>query len=137
MWCPYLRRDIERLERVQRRATKRVSSVRSYQYSERLTRLQLDSLERRRLAADLVQVFKMTRHLSPCDFHHFFTLNKSKTRGHSFKIKSQYYAHDFRKNFFSIRTIDAWNSLPAHVFQCKNVKAFKSAIFSYFCFNVS
>ena len=134
VWSPYLIRDIERLERVQRRVTRKVSTVRHCSYSERLKRLQLSSLKSRRVTADLLQMFKMACKLSSCEFDHFFTRSEPRTRGHALKVKSQFSAHDFRKHFFSVRTINAWNCLPPHSIKCTNVKAFKIAI-SRYCFN--
>ena len=59
VWFPHLVKDIEKVERVQRRATKRVSTAQGFRYSGRLAVLQLDSLALRRVIADLVEIFKM------------------------------------------------------------------------------
>ena len=127
VWSPYLVKDIKKLERVQRRATRRVYTVRKCSYSERLTALQLDSLDRRRLFADLLEIFKMKCNMS-IDFNDFFTISSSKTRCHAFKVHTQFCKHDFRKHFFSLRSTAVWNSLPPEVVECNSVKVFKSMI---------
>ena len=53
-WNPSLRKDIESLEKVQRRFTKRLPGLRNLTYCQRLARLQLKSLELRRLRFDLI-----------------------------------------------------------------------------------
>ena len=47
------------LERVQRRATKMIQSLRKLSYQERLKRLGMFSLRRRRLRGDMIEMFKM------------------------------------------------------------------------------
>ena len=47
------------LERVQRRATKMILSLRNLLYEERLKRLVMFSLRRRKLRGDMTEVFKM------------------------------------------------------------------------------
>ena len=44
-WCPYLRKDIDMLERVQRRATKLIKGLKDKPYSERLICTGLVSLK--------------------------------------------------------------------------------------------
>ena len=47
-WSPNIRKDIDCLENVQRRATKMVSGLKKLSYEQRLWRLNLSTLEERR-----------------------------------------------------------------------------------------
>jgi len=57
----YYRKDIIKLERVQKRFTRMLPGLVGLSYKERLDRLGLFSLERRRFWGDLIEVYKITR----------------------------------------------------------------------------
>jgi len=59
----------------------------SVTYAERLNILHVDSLELRRLKADLVMMYCSVHGLNALEFSDFFTLCNSSTRGHSVKTK--------------------------------------------------
>ena len=57
VWSPYLRKDIEILEKVQRRATRLVTGMRKTGYEERLRVIGLQTLEQRRIRGDMLEVY--------------------------------------------------------------------------------
>ena len=57
VWNPALQRDIRLVEKVQKRATKCIKGLSDKSYTERLSILKLDSLQKRRLVCDLVTVY--------------------------------------------------------------------------------
>ena len=77
---PHCRKDIDKLEKVQRRATKMVEGLEGYSYSDRLRILPywvLTTLETRFLRVDLIKAFKILRGFeNQCYFrskNHFYS----------------------------------------------------------------
>ena len=58
-WRPYRKKDIDKLERIQRRATKMIPELRDLSYESRLLQCGLTTLETRRLRGDQIEVFKI------------------------------------------------------------------------------
>ena len=58
-WSPHYRKDVEAWGRVQRRFTRMLPGLESVGYEERLNKLGLFSLERRRLRGDPIEVDKI------------------------------------------------------------------------------
>ena len=85
---PYFSKDKDILEKVQRRATRMISSLKGVPYDERLRILNLTTLDVRRVRGDLIQVFKIVHgfdNLEVCDFFKF-ALGRN-TRGHCLKLQ--------------------------------------------------
>ena len=81
-WRPYRKKDIDTLERIQRRATKMIPELRDLSYEERLKECGLTTLETRRLRGDQIEVFKILNGYENIDRNMFFSLKKdSRTRG--------------------------------------------------------
>ena len=57
-WSPHYRKDIDLLESVQRRMSKRIQGLKNIPYEARLKELNLHSLERRRLRGNLIGILK-------------------------------------------------------------------------------
>ena len=115
--------QIDKLERIQRRFTKRLHVLQRLSYSERLKLLKIDSLECRRIKADFILFFKMFHELIDLDVHEFFVISNSNTRGHNFKIKRFSVSDDDKE--FSNRSVNVWNSLPDALVNCLTLYLFK------------
>jgi hypothetical protein len=128
-WSPYLRKDIDKLERVQRRATKLIEGYSQLSYEDRLSKTGLISLKQRRVRGDLIQVFKMIKGFDAIKYKDYFELASSgKTRGHSYKLIKKRCIGDLRKNFFTQRVVNSWNSLPQHVVDADTINSFKNRL---------
>ena len=57
---PYKKGDIKAIEKVQKKATKLVISLKKLPYKERLLQLNLHTLKYRRLRGDMIEVYKIT-----------------------------------------------------------------------------
>ena len=129
VWCPYLRKDIEAVENVQRHATKLVPGLHDLTYSERLIALDMPTLVYRRLRGDMIEVFKILS--DKCGYDSEVTegflklSNNTTTRGHSLKLDHRRARLDIRKNCFSYRVVKMWNSLPEDVVCSPNIDTFK------------
>jgi len=116
IWSPYSVKDIQAIERVQRRFTKNLPGFRMYSYSERLHRLNMQSLELSRLLTDLVWCYKVVFCLVDINVDDFFSFsNLVVTRGHQYKLYKKHTVSHVRATFFSERVINVWNSLPKDV----------------------
>ena len=114
VWGPFNRADQKLVERVQRRATRLVSSIRHLPYEERLRRLRLPSLYYRRKRGDMIfmyQLFNCGVDVNPEDFFSF--VKGGTTRGHPFKVQKPRAECRVRRSAFSVRVVNCWNALPA------------------------
>ena len=102
-WSPSLRKDIERLEAVQTRATKLIPSIRHLGYVRRLERLNLYSLEKRRLRGQLIETFKMLKGVNNIDYRHLFTFSNNRTRSNGWKLELKRFNTSQCGNFFTLR----------------------------------
>ena len=135
-WNPYLRKDIEILERVQRRATKKAPGLSGYEYEERLKILGLTTLEERRVRGDLIQQFKIVNGIERVKWHHPPTFKAEQSRegpasgvrGHKYSYHKDKFNDGIRLNFFNNRIANDWNVLPDEVVNSRSVNSFKAKI---------
>ena len=82
-WSPYRKKDIDMLERVQRRATKTISKLRNISYEMRLKECGLTTLETRRLRGDQIEVSKILNGYEQIYRNVFFSVKEERrTREH-------------------------------------------------------
>jgi hypothetical protein len=129
VWNPRLKKDIELLERVQRRATRIVPELKGLSYPERLRALNLPTLVYRRRRGDMIEVFKILRGMENIDSSKFFTIaTYGSTRGHELKLFKHEAKLSIKQHSFSHRVVNEWNNLPQYVIQCTTMNQFKSAL---------
>ena len=132
-WRPHNQKDIDNLERVQRRMTKMINGMGEDEYSVRLSKTKLLSLEMRRLRSDLIEVFKIMHNLEGVKREDFFQLRTATgRRGHSLTILKQHCRLNERKYFFTHRVVDTWNKLSEDTVNSKTVNSFKNQIDPWF-----
>ena len=142
---PTLRCDVKKVEQVQAKFTRllcRKLNIKYKSYKERLLILNLESLEARRIKTDLTIIYKIVHNLVDLEFDNYFEFYQSNysLRRHSLTLKNQIPPKSFaRKNFFSIRNVSIWNSLPATIVESKSLTAFKNRLkkFDLSCISVS
>jgi hypothetical protein len=126
IWNPSFKKDIDKIESVQRTFTKKIHSLKDLSYNERLVACGLELLELRRLKRDLILVFKIFRNLIDLDFNSFFYLaHLSGTRGHRYKLYPKFVKSSRALFSFSHRVVHAWNSLPVLVIESRTLQTFK------------
>ena len=123
--------DIELLESVQRNFTKRLPGFKDLAYRDRLNRLNLRTLQDRRLRLDLVLCFNIFHGFTCIPAHEIgLVLSNTCTRGHSLKLSIVQPDVKSRASFFGNRVAKVWNALPESLVTCESTGLFKRRLSS-------
>ena len=80
-------------------------------HKERLSWLGLYSLEFRTVRGNLTESYKILTGLDRLDSERMFPMGaESITRSHSFRIRGKPFRTEVRRNFFTQRVVNVWNS---------------------------
>ena len=146
-WSPWLEKDIECLEKIQKRLIRMLSNVRGSTYEERLKDAGLTSLRDRRERGDLIEAFKTLNGINNVDKSSWFRFDeqdaaRASTRSNT-NVENGRNEHrsnvlirerartELRNNCFRLRVGRTWNNLPDTVRNVKSTNAFKNAYDSW------
>ena len=91
---------------------KRLRGYLDLSYHDRLNKLNLETLELRRVKSDLVLCYKVIFDIVHLNKHDFFDISTTTTSGHQFKIYKRFNSCSVRSHFFCERVVNIWNRLP-------------------------
>lgn len=134
VWCPHFKKDIDAIEKVQRRITKWVPNISHLSYAKRLSYLNLTTLEERRSRGDLIFTYKVLHQAFSTDMSNLFNLNTdTRLRGHSFKLTKENFRSSARQHFLTNRVFTTWNSLPDTIVSAPSTNSFKNKYDAHMC----
>ena len=126
VWSPHIRRDIDKLEQIQRQSARfimadfsRFSSV-----TNMLIDLNIPSLEHRSQVSSITLLYKIAHNLIDIVPVDLITVT-SNTRGHDQRFHHIYARTNQYSNSFFPRSIRLWNSLPPDLIQQQSLHIFK------------
>ena len=131
VWNPSKVGDIQAIENVQRNFTRRINSCRDLDYWDRLSRLKILSLQRRREHYMIIHVWKIINGLAPNDIEMVFQAQQRhgvKVTIPQFNTNSQKSISSHYDNSFGVKAARLWNILPKDVNEKTNMESFKVAL---------
>jgi ribonucleases P/MRP protein subunit RPP40 len=140
VWNPYLRKDIEKLENIQHRATRLAPRLRKRGYEYRLEQLRLTTLEtrRKRGGGGLIQFYKVLNghdHIKwksepekILQWNNDGPASRNLRRGGIIFRREPATMCTPRNEFFLNRVFPLWNNLPQIIREAKSLNCFKAGL---------
>ena len=131
VWAPYKTAYIDKLKKVQKRATKMIPGLRKMHDPDRLKQLNLPTLTYRRSRGDMIETQKLLT--GKYDQQVALAVPKNVTgkyftRDNTNKLLVKRCRYELQKNFFSNRIVNMWNSLPDYVVMSDTINTFKNRL---------
>ena len=138
VWNPYLKKDIDKIERIQHKATRLVPKIRNKCYEDRLDEMRLTTLETRRKRGDLIQFFKIINGIDQVEWKNKpeKTLQGIENGPVTSNLRKKGICYHrepantcmIRDTFFLNRVIPLWNTLPRHIKEAATLNSFKARL---------
>ena len=141
VWNPYLKGDIDTLEKVQHRASKIPTELKNLPYEKRLEKWNLTTLEERRARGDIIQMYKVVRGHESFDWFtgpRFAPLTQTRSASKNcYRLEMENITakarNDFchfvstRENFF-LNRVNNWNRVSISDTYPQSLNSFKAHI---------
>ncbi len=106
-----------------------IQVLRTLSHRERLRRLNLNSLERRRVKGDLIEVYNWMQGYNKGDINKvLIAREQDTTRSNGFKLDKFRFKRDIGKNWFTKRVLNEWNRLISHGGSANTEDTFKKSL---------
>ena len=134
VWNPSLLADVKKLESTQREFTRHISGCHHLDYWDRLKRLDLISLQRRRERYIIIHVWKILHGLAPNDidiiFYQHIRLG-TRCRIPPIKKTASALAKSIYDKSFAVLGPKLWNIIPPNITSAPSLESFKSRLTSH------
>ena len=128
-WSPHLRQDIDKIEKIQRRATKMIPEIRNHSFHLQIQDLDLVSLVQRRLRGQLIEVFKYLYRFTAAIARGLFDYDlNARTRNKGAELIVNHLNISVAEHFYTIKITTTWNALPNEIVTSRTVNSFKNSL---------
>ena len=126
---PHLRRDIDKIEKMQRRTTKMIPKIRNCSCHLQIQNLDLISLVQSRLRGQLIDVFIYMNEFTTASARGFFDYDfNDRTRNNGAKLIVKHFNITVAQLFYPIKITTTWNAIPNEVVSSRTVNSFKNSL---------
>ena len=133
LWSPYLIRDIVQLESIQRTITAKIEGCENLNYHQRLHKLKLYSMQRRRERFQAIYMYKIANSLVPNNLNfQFYTTTRYGTKCRYPKMCATHsHLSTVHQHFFTSTGPAIFNIIPGKIKEAKSLDIFKSHLDKY------
>ena len=125
-WSPHLRRDIDKIEKIQRRAT---NMIPDHSYHQRIQDHDLISIVQRRLRIQLIKVLKYLNVFPTASAGGLFDYDlNDRTRNNGEKCIVKYFNTSLDQYSYPIKITTTCNALPSEVVSSRRMNSFKNSL---------
>ncbi|KAF2357335.1 hypothetical protein FHG87_011912 [Trinorchestia longiramus] len=125
------------MEKIERKATKMIPELRNLSYERSLQRLELISLEQKRLFGQLIETFKYLNGLNNVTLEGLFERDGNvRTRNKSQKLLLRNFKTSQAMNFFPVKIAATSNQLPENIVSAGTVNTFKNRLDTFWITNL-
>jgi len=129
-WAPHTKRNIDKLEQVQRRAAR--FAMKDYRptssVTEMISKLKWDTLHHRRDTTRLQMMYKIIHQIVDLKLPDYITYNHGITRGHDYKLTVPSSRIDSYKYSYFPATITLWNKLSNETVNASSINGFANLL---------